>query len=332
MAIHLRRREFIFTLGGAAAAWPFAARAQQSTMPVIGFLHGASPVACADQLRGFHRGLKDAGFIEGQNVTIEYRWAEGQNDRLPELAAELVRRQVAVIAATGGAPSAFAAKAATTTIPIVFYVGVDPVELGLVASLARPGGNLTGINFFVTELTAKRLELLRELVPTATRIAVLVNPVNPVNVESTVRGVETAARAMGLQIQVFNASNGREIDAAFTSLARDRPDALYVSTDQLFTLRRVQLVQLAARLAVPAIYSGSRYTDIGGLMSYSTSVTDAYRRVGAYTGQILKGAKPADLPVLQSTKFELVINAQTARMLGLTVPPTLLAAADDVIE
>jgi putative ABC transport system substrate-binding protein len=327
----MKRREFITLLGSAAAAWPLAARAQQAAMPVIGFLHGASPVAWADQLRGFHRGLKETGYVEGENVAIEYRWADNQIDQLPALAAELVRRQVSVIVAFASAV-ALAAKAATTTIPIVFYVGVDPVELGLVASLARPGGNLTGINFFVTELTAKRLELLRELVPTATRIAVLVNPANPVNVGSTVRGVETAARAMGLQIQVFNASNGREIDAAFTSLARDRPDALYVSTDQLFTLRRVQLVQLAARLAVPAIYSGSRYTDIGGLMSYSTSVTDAYRRVGAHTGQILKGAKPADLPVEQSTKFELVINAQTARMLGLEVPSTLLARADEVIE
>jgi putative ABC transport system substrate-binding protein len=304
---------------------------QQSTMPVIAFLHGASPGAWANELRGFHRGLKDAGFIEGQNVTIEYRWAEGQNDRLPELAAELVRRGVSVIVAFAP-PAALAAKAATTTIPIVFLVGTDPVELGLVASLARPRGNLTGINFFSTELAAKRLGLLRELVPSATRIAVLVNPANPSNVQSTVRGVETAARAMGLQIQVFNASDGRQIDAAFTSFARDRPDALYVSTDQSFTLRRVQLVQWAARLAVPAIYSAHFFTDIGGLMSYSTNTLDAYRRVGAYTGQILKGAKPADLPVEQSTKFEFVINLQTARMLGLEVPPALLARADEVIE
>jgi putative ABC transport system substrate-binding protein len=300
-------------------------------MPVIGFLHGASPIAWADELRGFHRGLKDAGFVEGEDVAIVYRWAEGQLDRLPVLAAELVRRRVSVIAAFAPA-AALAAKAATTTIPVVFLVGSDPVGLGLVASLARPGGNLTGINFFTVELAAKRLELLRELVPTATRIAVLVNPTNPVNAESTVKGAETAARAMGLQIQVFNASNGREIDAAFTSLARDRPDTLYVGADQSFTLRRVQLVQLAARLAVPAIFAARRFTDIGGLMSYSTSITDAYRRVGAYAGRILKGAEPADLPVEQSTKFELVINAQTARMLGLEVPQTLVARADEVIE
>jgi putative ABC transport system substrate-binding protein len=329
--LEVRRREFITLLGGAAAAWPLAVRAQQSTMPVIGFLHGASPVAWADELRGFHRSLKDAGFVEGEDVAIVYRWAEGQLDQLPALAAELVRRRVSVIAAFAPA-AALAAKAATTTIPIVFLVGSDPVGLGLVASLARPGGNLTGINFFTVELAAKRLELLRELVPTATRIAVLVNPTNPVNAESTVRGAETAARAMGLQIQVFNASNGREIDAAFTSLARDRPDALYVGADQSFNLRRVQLVQLATRLAVPAIYSARRFTDIGGLMNYSTTVTDAYRRVGIYAGRILKGAEPADLPVEQSTKFELVINAQTARTLSLEIPPSLLARADEVIE
>jgi putative tryptophan/tyrosine transport system substrate-binding protein len=331
MAIHLRRREFIFTLGGAAAAWPRAARAQQSAMPVMGFLHGGSPVAWTDQLRGFHRGLKDVGFVEGENVAIVYRWAEGQLDRLPALAAELVRRQVSVIAAFATA-TALAAKAATTTIPIVFLVATDPVELGLVASLARPSGNLTGINFFTIELEAKRLGLLRELVPAATRIAVLVNPANPANAESTVKDVETAARAMDLQIQVLNASNGREIDAAFTSLARDQPDALFVGPDQLFTLRRVQLVQLAARFAVPATYSGRHYTEIGGLMSYGTNTADSYRQIGIYAGRILKGAKPADLPVEQSTKFELVINHQTARMLGLTVPPQLLARADEVIE
>ena len=300
-------------------------------MPVIGFLHGASPVAWTDQLRGFHRGLKDVGFVEGENVAIVYRWAEGQLDRLPALAAELVRRQVSVIAALGIA-TALAAKAATTTIPIVFLVATDPVELGLVASLARPGGNLTGISFLSIELAAKRLELLRELVPAATRIAVLVNPANPANAESTVRDVETAARAMGLQIQVLNASNGREIDAAFTSLARDRPDALFVGPDQLFTLRRAQLVQLAARFTVPATYSTRHFADIGGLMTYGTNTADSYRQIGVYAGRILKGTKPADLPVERSTKFELVINHQTARMLGLTVPPQLLARADEVIE
>jgi putative tryptophan/tyrosine transport system substrate-binding protein len=326
----MRRREFITLLGG-AAAWPLAARAQQAAMPVIGFLHGGSPVAWAGQLRGFHRGLKDAGFIEGENVAIVYRWAEGQLDRLPALAAELVPRPVSVIAASPSA-AALAAKAATTTIPIVFHIAADPVGLGLVASLARPGGNLTGISFLQIELAAKRLELLHELVPTATRIAVLVNPANPVNAEATVRDVETAARAMSLQIQVLNASNAREIDAAFTSLARDRLDALYVGADQLFTVRRVQLVQLAARLAVPATYSAREFTDIGGLMTYATNLTDSYRQIGVYVGRILKGEKPADLPVLQPTKFELVINAQTAGTLGLTVPPTLLARADEVIE
>jgi putative ABC transport system substrate-binding protein len=327
----MKRREFITLLGGAATAWPLAARAQQPAMPVIGFLHGASPVAWTDQLRGFHRGLKDVGFVEGENVAIVYRWAEGQLDRLPALAAELVRRQVSVIAAFGIA-TALAAKAATTTIPIVFLVATDPVELGLVASLARPGGNLTGISFLSIELAAKRLELLRELVPAATRIAVLVNPANPANAESTVRDVETAARAMGLQIQVLNASNGREIDAAFTNLARDRPDALFVGPDQLFTLRHVQLVQLAARFTVPATYSTRHFAHIGGLMTYGTNTADSYRQIGVYAGRILKGAKPADLPVERSTKFELVINHQTARMLGLTVPDKLLVAADEVIE
>ena len=330
MAIHIRRRDFITLLGGAAAAWPLAARAQLPAMPVIGFLHGGSPVAWADPLRGFHRGLKDEGFVEGENVAIVYRWAEGQLDRMPALAAELVSRRVSVIAAFSPA-AALAAKAATRTIPIVFLVGADPVELGLVASLARPDGNLTGHSFFATELAAKRLELLHELVPTATRIAVLVNPANPRGTESTLKNVETAARAMGLQIQVLNASNGREIDAAFISFARDRPDALLVGADQLFTLRRVQLVQLAARLAVPT--AGSRpIAEAGGLMSYGTDTADSFRQVGVYASRILKGASPADLPVVQATKFELVINAQTARTLGLTVPPTLLARADEVIE
>ena len=327
----MNRRRFITLLGGAAAAWPAAAQAQQSVMPVIGFLNSSSPNADGDRMRAYRQGLSETGYAEGRNVTIEYRWADGQNDQLPSMAADLVRRGVNVMV-TGGTPATLAAKAATTTIPIAFLVATDPVELGLVASLARPGGNLTGISFLSIELAAKRLELLRELVPAATRIAVLVNPANPANAESTVRDVETAARAMGLQIQVLNASNGREIDAAFTSLARDRPDALFVGPDQLFTLRRAQLVQLAARFTVPATYSTRHFVDIGGLMTYGTNTADSYHQIRVYAGRILKGAKPADLPVERSTKFELVINHQTARMLGLTVPPQLLARADDVIE
>jgi ABC-type uncharacterized transport system substrate-binding protein len=327
----MRRREFI-TLVGGAAGWPLAARAQQSAMPVIGFLHSQSPEMYADRLRGFHRGLKDSGYVEGENVTIVYRWAENQNDRLPVLAAELVRRQVAVIATAGGPPSALAAKAATTTIPIVVAVPDDPVRLGLVASLARPGGNLTGVNFFTTELVAKRLELLRELVPKATRVTVLVNPANTANAEPTLRDVEPAARAMALQIQVLNASTSREIDAAFTTFVRERPDALFVGGDPFLNSRRVQFATLTARHAIPTALSQRDFPEVGGLMSYGANTTDAYRQVGVYAGRILKGAKPADLPVVQSSKFELVINAQTARALGLTVPPTLLARADEVIE
>jgi putative ABC transport system substrate-binding protein len=326
----MRRREFISLLGGAAVC-PLAARAQQPSMPVIGFLHPTSLDTYADRLRPFREGLKDAGFIAGENVAIEYRWAENQMDRLPALAAELARRQVAVIAAPGP-PAARAAKAATTTIPIVFLMNEDPVRLGLVASLARPGGNLTGINIFSAELAAKRLDLLRELVPGAARVGVLVNPVNATTTESTLRDVEPAARAIGLQIQVLNASTSREIDAAFATFVRERPDAVFVGADSFFVSRRVQLTNLAVRHAVPAIYSARDFAEVGGLMSYGASLTDASRQMGVYTGRILKGAKPADLPVVQSTKFELVINAQTARMLGLTVPQTLLVAADEVIE
>jgi len=321
----MNRREFI-TLLGSAAAWPIAARAQQTAMPVIGFLSSSRD---AYRLGAFRQGLKDAGFIEGENVVIEYRWADDQVDRLPALATELVRRQVAAI---GGIPPAFAAKAATTTIPIVFLAGEDPVKLGLVASLARPGGNLTGINVFSLELVAKRLELLRELVPGAIRIAVLVDPANPAGTESTLRGVQAAARAMGLQIQVLNASTIHEIDAAFATLVSERPDALLVGPGAFLQGRRAQLAQLAAHHSVPTIHQDRLYAEVGGLMSYGASLTDGYRHVGVYTGRILKGAKPADLPVVQSTKFELVINASTARMLGLTVPEKLLVAADEVIE
>ena len=284
-----------------------------------------------DRLRAFREGLKDSGYVERENVAIEYRWAENQLDRLPELAAELVRRQVAVIAATS-TYSAFAANAATTTTPIVFLVGEDPVRLGLVASLARPGGNLTGINNFTGELTVKRLELLREMVPGAARIAVLVNPANATTTETALSDAAAAARVIGLQIQVLNASTSREIDAAFATFVRERPDAVFVGLDVFFISRRAQLVNLASRHALPATYPLREFAEVGGLMSYGTNIADTFRHIGVYAGRILKGAKPADLPVVQSTKFELVINAWSARMLGLTVPTTLLASADEVIE
>jgi len=327
----IRRREVITLLGG-AAAWPLTARAQQAAMPVIGLLDARSPDAMADRLRGLRDGLKGAGYLEGDNVTITYRWAENELDRLPGLSAELVRRQVAVIVATGGISTALAAKAATTTVPIVFLVSDDPVRLGLVASLARPGGNLTGINFFNSELAAKQLDLLHELVPRATRVAIFVNPAQAAIVETMLRDAESAARAMRLQIEVLRASTGPEIDAAFATFAHERPDAMFVSNDAFLNSRRVQLVQLAAHHRLPAMYSGREYSEIGGLMSYGANIAAAFHQLGVYAARILKGTKPADLPVLQSTKFELVINRQTARTLGLTVPDKLLAAADEVIE
>jgi putative tryptophan/tyrosine transport system substrate-binding protein len=298
---------------------------------VIGLLDPRSPHMLATPWRGFRLGLKDTGYVEGENVAFEYRWAENQTDRLPALAAELVRREVSVKAASTPV-AAFAAKATTTTIPIVFVVNDDPVRLGLVASLARPGGNATGINIFAAEVTAKRLDLLRELVPAAARVGVLVNPANATSTESTMRDVPAAARTMGLQIKVLNASTSREIEAVFAGFGRERPDALFVGTDPYFYSRRVQLAVLAAHHAIPATFSQRDYAEAGGLMSYGTSLTDAYRQVGVYAGRILKGAKPPDLPVVQASKFELVINLPTARTLGLEVPPTLLARADEVIE
>jgi putative ABC transport system substrate-binding protein len=325
----MKRRNFITLLSGAAVAWPLAARAQQA-MPVVGVLGATSPDLNADFLRAFREALKDTGFVESENVAIVYLWAEHQIDRLPGLAAELTRRRVAALVTVGNAAT-LASKAATTTTPIVFQIGDDPVRLGLVGSLARPGGNLTGVNFFAGELAAKRLELLHELVPSVTRVAMLINPGNP-NAEAVLRDVQAGAGAMGLQIQVHNAATTGEIDAAFATFVRERPDALFVGPDPFFRARRVQLALLAAYHRLPATYALRDYAEAGGLMSYGASLNDAFRQVGTYVGRILKGAKPADLPVVQSSKFELIINHQTARMLGLTVPDKLLVAADEVIE
>jgi putative ABC transport system substrate-binding protein len=325
----VRRRDFI-KMFAVSAAWPLAARAQQSAVPIVGFVNAGSsdpPLAAA-----FRKGLNEAGYFEGQNVTVEYHWLDGQFDRLRALMVDLVRRRVTVIATPAGNLAALAAKAATTEIPIVFSVGENPVKLGLVASLARPGGNLTGINFLGNELAVKRLALLHELVPKAAKIAVLVNPANVPATESALRDIPEAARAMGLQIQVLNASTRSEIEAAFVSLERDHADALFVANDVFFASRRVQFATLAASYRIPATYPTREAVEAGGLMSYDTDRVDMWRQVGAYTGQILKGAKPADLPVLQSTKFEFVINLQTARALGLEIPPTLLARTDVVIE
>jgi putative ABC transport system substrate-binding protein len=329
----MRRRAFITLLGGAAAAWPLAARAQQPALPVVGFIRDGSADASARFVAAFRKGLNETGYVEGQNVTVEYHWLEGQYDRLSTLVADLVRRRVAVITAIGTAQAALAAKVATATIPIVFGVGDDPVKLGLVASLARPGGNATGINSFVQEVVAKRLRLLHELVPKAVRVAVLVNPANASSAESVLREVQQAAPIIGLQIQmILNAGTIGEIDAAFAALARERSDALFVAGDAFFFDRRVQFATLTARDRIPATYAVRDLVAAGGLMSYGPDLAEMFRQAGVYTGNILKGAKPADLPVLQSTKFEFVINLQTARALGIDVPPGLLSIADDVIE
>ena len=327
---NMRRREFITLLGGAAVVWPVAARAQQSAMPVVGFVNAGSsdaPLGAA-----FRKGLNEAGYIEGQNVTVEYHWLEGQFDRLPALMADLARRPVAVIATPAGNQATQVAKAATTAIPIVFGVSEDPVKLGLVESFARPGGNLTGINFFTSELEAKRLALLHELVPKAVRIAVLVNPANAQTSESQFRAILDAAHAMGLQIQVLKASTRSEIEAAFATLARDRAESLHVAGDVFFTSRRVQLATLAATNRIPTSYPSREAVVAGGLMGYGTSIPNAYRLAGIYAARILSGEKPANLPVMRSTRFEFLLNLKTAKMLGIDIPPTLLALADEVIE
>ena len=331
MIAAMKRREFIAVLGGAAVAWPVSAHAQQPAMPVIGVLDARSPGTTENPRRAFREGLKDTGYIVGENVALEYRWAEDQIDRLPALTADLVQRRATVIFAISPT-AALSAKAAIATIPIVFIVNEDPVRLGLVASLARPGGNLTGINILTAEVTATRLDLLRELMPSATRVSVLVNPVNATNTDTTLREMAAAARTTGLQVKVLNASTSREIEAAFATLLHERPDALFVGAEPYFYGRRVQLVVLAASHRLPAIYSQRDFVEAGGLMSYGTNIADAFRQIGVYAGRILKGTKPADLPVVQASKFELVINLPTARVLGLEVPPMLLARADEVIE
>jgi putative ABC transport system substrate-binding protein len=326
----MRRRHFITLLGGAAAAWPMAARAQQQ-MPVIGFLGPASATGYAPHLTGFRQGLGEAGFVEGKTVAIEYRWANNQLGRLPALAGELVRRPVVVLVTGGASAAALAAKAATTTIPVVFAVGADPVKVGLVASMSRPGGNVTGVSFLANVLVAKQLELLQELVPTATVIGVLVNPNNPVSGSDTSE-IEKAARSLGRQVSMVHAGTEHEFDAAFAALVAQQAGALLIVPDALFTNGRERLVALAARHRLPAIYTTRYYAEAGGLLSYGTDIKDAFRQVGVYTGRILKGEKPSDLPVVQSVRFEMVINLKTANALGLTVPPTLLARADEVIE
>jgi putative ABC transport system substrate-binding protein len=330
----ISRRDFVATLAGAAALpmlAPLAARGQQSAMPTIGFLDPRPIETLGDRLRGLRQGLKDMGHLEGENVSVVYHFADNNVDGLPELAADLVRRKVALIVASGPQATA-AAKAASATIPVIFLVSDDPVRLGLVASLSRPGGNLTGINIFNTEVTAKRLELLRELLPQATRIAALVNPSDVKLTETHLKEIAAAARTIGLKVDILNADTNAEIDAAFETMARDRPDAVFVGSTPFFNGRRVELAQLAAFHRLPATYALRESAEVGGLMSYGTDIVDAYRQAGIYAGRILKGAKVAELPVVQANKFELIINAHTARMLGLVVPPSLLAIADEVIE
>jgi putative tryptophan/tyrosine transport system substrate-binding protein len=327
----MRRRDFITVLSATAAAWPLAVGAQQPTMPAIGFLDSRSPEAVVSRLRAFRQGLQENGYVEGENVAIVYRFAENQLERLSDLAKDLVERRVAVIV-TLGEPSAFAAKAATATIPVIFGTADDPVKVGLVASLARPDGNMTGINFLAAELTAKRLELLRQLLPRADRIAVLVNPAEAGRTESTIAAAEAAGRTMGLHIQVFKADTSRQIETAFENMEHDRPDALFIGTSPFLNVRNVQLAMLAAFHRLPGTHSGREYAEAGGLMSYGANIADALRQMGVYAGRILKGTKLSELPVIQSSKLELVINAATARMLGITVPSSLLAVTDEVIE
>ena len=328
----MRRREFISILGGAAVAWPVAARAQQPAMPVIGFLGSESHDVWASRLRAFRQGLSETGYVEGQNVAIDYRWAEGENNRLSALAADLVRRRVHVITTPGSTPATLAAKAATATIPIVFYVGGDPIELGLVASLNRPSGNLTGVTTLTSEVGPKRLQLLYELVPTATIVGLLVNPTSPALSEAATRDLQAAARTLGVQLRVLHASAERDFDAVFSTLVQQRVGALVIVNDALFGTRVEQLASLAIRHAIPAVYQFREFAAAGGLISYGTGFIDAFRQAGVYTGRILKGEKPDDLPVQQTTKAELIINLKTAKVLGLTVPTGLLVRADEVIE
>ena len=327
----MRRREFIKLLSGAAATWPLAAHAQQPAIPVIGYLDSRSPDAAENRLRGFRQGLKEAGYIEGENIIIVYRWADDRTDQLPLLAADLVSRSVAAII-TAGNPSSIAAKAATTTIPIIFIVGTDPVQLGLAASLSRPGGNLTGINLFTSELVAKRLEVLRDLLPQAKRMGVLVNPADAGTTDAQLKDIDAAARAMGLQIQVHNADTRDEIDAAFEAMGRDRPDAVFVGTTVFLNGRRVQLAQLSTFYRLPAIYALRDFVEVGDLISYGSDIIDSFRKAGRYVGRVVKGAKPGELPIVRADKFELVINTRTARMLGLTLPSSLLDRADEIID